>query len=143
MADIKGLTPDVLWVTFSGLVAMGLIFMVGFNVYDAIHKIIQRRRDREEAKRPDLADKISRQVLDKLEPRLSEIESKLDRDKARIDKHESLIIETEKTQRETRDGLVAICKYLMAITQYGNLGGNSKEMNDATAEMTKYLASRL
>lgn len=143
MADIKGLTPDVLWVTLSGLVAMGLIFMVGFNVYDAIHKIIQRRRDREEAKRPDLADKISRQVLDKLEPRLSEIESKLDRDKARIDKHESLIVEMEKTQRETRDGLVAICKYLMAITQYGNLGGNSKEMNDATAEMTKYLASRL
>lgn len=143
MADIKGLTPETLWITIGGIVALCLIFMVGFNVYDALYKISQRRKEREEARQPDLADKISRQVLERIEPRLSEIESKLDSDKSRLDNHERLIVAAENSQHETRDGLVAICKYLMAITQYGNLGGNSKEMKDATAEMTRYLASRL
>ena len=142
MSEIQGLTPALAWNTFSGLVIFGVIFMIIFNVYDAIMKIVDRRRARREHDQPDLADKVSRKVIEKLEPRIQEIEHKLNNDKNRLDNHDILISEIQNTHKDTRDGLAAICKMLLVIASYGNMG-NAKEIKEASAELTKYLANRL
>lgn len=143
MPTVENLTPTVLWTTIYGLIGICLLFMIVYKVYDAIQTIMERRKKRKEAEKPDFAEEVSRKVIEKLEPRFKEIEKNLDKDKDRLDKHELILAGFEDNQKETHDGLVAICKYLMAMTQFGNIGGNSKEMKDATAEMTQYLATKI
>lgn len=143
MPTVEGFTPSVFWTTIYGMLALCILFMVVYRVYDAVIKILDRRKQKREAEKPDFAEEVSRKVIEKLEPRFKEIERNLAKDKTRLDIHEAAISGIQEGQKETRDGLVAICKYLMAIAQYGNIGGNSKEMNDATAEMTQYLATRI
>lgn len=142
MLDIQGMSPEVAWTTLYGIIAIGLIFIVFYNVYNAIHTIVERHRMRKEAQQPDLAEKISAKVIQKLEPRFKEIESKLDNDKNRLDRHDNLIQQIQSGQKDTRDGLVAICKTLVVMTNYGDLG-NSKEVREASAELNNYLAGRL
>lgn len=142
MPDIQGMSPEVAWTTLYGIIAIGLIFIVFYNVYNAIHTIVERHRMRKEAQQPDLAEKISAKVIQKLEPRFKEIESKLDTDKDRLDRHDNLIQQIQNGQKDTRDGLVAICKTLVVMTNYGDLG-NSKEVREASAELNNYLAGRL
>lgn len=143
MPTVEGFTPAVFWTMLYGLIAICILFMIVYRVYDAVHTIRARRKQKKEAEQPDFAEKVSQKVIDKLEPRFTEIERNLARDKSRLDNHEMIIHDIQTAQKETRDGLVAICKYLMAMTQYGNVGGNSKEMKDATAEMTQYLATKI
>ena len=142
MPDIQGMSPEVAWTTLYGIIALGLLFIVFYNVYNAIHTILERRRLKKEAEEPDLADKISVKVIEKLEPRFKDIESKLDNDKIRLDRHDLLIQQIQQGQRDTRDGLVAICKTLVVMTNYGDLG-NSSEVREASAELNKYLAGRV
>lgn len=142
MPDIQGMSPEVAWTTLYGIIAIGLIFIVFYNVYNAIHTIVERHRMRKEAQQPDLAEKISAKVIQKLEPRFKEIESKLDNDKNRLDRHDNLIQQIQNGQKDTREGLVAICKTLVVMTNYGDLG-NSKEVREASAELNNYLAGRL
>lgn len=143
MPTVEGFTPDILWTTIWGILALCLLFMIVYRVYDAIRTIIERKKQKREMERPDFAEDVSQKVIEKLEPRFRDIEQKLASDKRRIDNHEVLISGLRESQEETREGLVAICKYLMAMAQYGEFGGSSKEMRDATAEMTRYLATRI
>ena len=143
MPTVEGLTPTLLWTTLYGIIALCVLFMVVYKVYEAIRSIIERRREQREAEKPDFAEAVSQKVIDKLEPRFEEIEHNLAQDKSRLDNHELLISGIQDSQKETHDGLVAICKYLMAMAQYGNVGGNSNEMKKATAEMTQYLATKI
>lgn len=143
MPTVEGFTPAVLWTTIYGMLALCILFMVVYKVYDAIRTILQRRRERLESSRPDFAEAVSQKVMEKLEPRFKEIEKNLDKDKERLDNHESLITNIKQNQKETQEGLVAICKYLMAMAQFGHVGGDSVEMKDATTEMTQYLATKI
>lgn len=142
MQPIEGLTPGTLWTTIYGLIAICLIFMIVYNVYDAIYKINVRRKERKEAHAPDLADKVSKKILETLEPRFQEIERKLDMDKNRLDNHEGMISSMQETHRDTKEGLSAICKALLVITTYGNIGNNEK-VKEASTELANYLADRL
>lgn len=143
MPTVEGFTPSVFWITIYGLLALCVLFMIVYRVYDAVHTILSRRKQRKEAEKPDFAEEISQKVLDKLEPRFKEIEKNLAKDKSRLDNHEVMISGIQQSQKETQEGLVAICKYMLAMTQYGNVGGDSREMKDATAEMMQYLATKI
>ena len=142
MPTVEGFTPDVLWTTIYGVVAIGLLFLIGYRVYDAIHTIIQRRKDRNEAQKPDFAEQVSQKVIEKLEPRFKEIEKNLGRDKQRLDNHERLISDAAKGQENLHAGLVAICKFLLVLSTYGNLGDNDK-IKEGNAELMKYLAQQI
>jgi hypothetical protein len=143
MPTVEGFTPAVLWTTLYGFIALCLLFMIVYKVYDAIRTIMERNKKKKESERPDFAEEVSQKVIDKLEPRFKRIEENLDRDKSRLDGHDLILSDAKKAHAETRDGLVAICKYLMAITQYSNLGGSNPKMEEATAEMTQYLATKI
>lgn len=142
MPTVEGFTPNVAWTTLYGIVALGLLFLIGYRIYDAIHTILERKREREETEKPDFAEEVSRKVIEKLEPRFAKIEENLDKDKNRLDNHESVLSGMKNTQQEIRDGLTAICKFMLIIGTYGDFGDNEK-VRDANADLQKYLAERL
>lgn len=142
MPTVEGLTPAILWYMVYGLIACGLIFLIGFRVYDAIHTVAERRRQKREAEKPDFADKVSKKVIKELGPRLEEIESNLAKDKKRLETHEQLITGMQNGQKEIHDGLSAIAKFMLVLSTYGNIGNNEK-VKEASAELQKFLAEKL
>ena len=142
MPTVEGFTPAIAWYTLYGIFAIALLFLIGFRVYDAIHTLAERRRQRKAAERPDFADKVSKKVINDLGPRLEKIEKDLDKDKRRLETHEQLIIGMQNNQREIHDGLSAIAKFMLIISTYGNIG-NSEKVKEASADLQKFLAERL
>ena len=142
MPSVEGLTPQIMWYTLYGFFAVSLLFLIGFRVYDAIHTLAERRRQRRESEKPDFADKVSNKVIKELGPRLEEIESNLAKDKKRLETHEQLITSMQTGQKEIHDGLSAIAKFMLVISNYGNLGENEK-VKEASTELQKFLAERL
>jgi hypothetical protein len=142
LPTVENFTPQVLWTTIYGMLALCLLFMIVYKVYDAIHTIIERRHKKKESEQPSFAEEVSQKVIDKLEPRFKEIEKNLAQDKKRLDNHESFIADMRQNSKEIRDGLAAICKFMLVISTYGNIGNNEK-VEDAKVELQKYLAERL
>lgn len=143
MPTVEGFTPAVFWTTLYGLFALCILFMIVYKVYEAICAIIERKKHKKELEKPDFAEEVSRKVIEKLEPRFKKIEANLATDKSRLDGHTVLISEIQESQRSTKNGLVAICNYLMAIVQFGNISSDTDEMKKATSEMNKFLASMI
>ena len=142
MPTVEGFTPEVAWTTLYGFLALCLLFLIGFRVYDAFHTIIERRRQRKESEKPDFAKKVSKQVITELGPRLDDIEENLRKDKARLEAHERLIENIERGQSDVHYGLTAIAKFMLVISTYGNIGNNEK-VKEASADLQKFLAERL
>lgn len=142
MPTVEGFTPEVAWTTLYGFLALCLLFLIGFRVYDAFHTIIERRRQRKESEKPDFARKVSKQVIAELDPRLADIEENLRKDKARLEAHEKLIENMERGQSDVHDGLTAIAKFMLVISTYGNIGTNEK-VKEASADLQKFLAEKL
>ena len=142
MPTVENLTPNTVWTTLYGIFAICLLFLILYRVYDAIHTIIVRRRQEKEAHMPDFAEKVSQKVIEKLEPRFEEIEKNLKKDKERLDNHEHLISDYQATQKNLHDGMVAICKFMLVLSNYGEFG-NSEEIKKAKAELTNYLAEQM
>ena len=142
MPTVEGLTPAILWYMFYGLIACGLLFLIGFRVYDAIHTLAERRRQKKESEQPDFAEKVSKKVIKDLGPRLEKIESDLSKDKKRLETHEQLITGMQTGQKEIHDGLSAIAKFMLVISTYGSIGDNDK-VKEASTELQKFLAEKL
>lgn len=149
MPTLEGLTPTILWTTMFGILCIAAIFLICFEVYKAITFIRDRRLDRRreiqqrfEAQKPDFAEKVSRKVIAELGPRLEEIEANLQRDKKRLETHESLIASMKQGQDEIHEGLSAIAKFMLAISLYGGIDHNDK-MKEASMELQKYLTDKL
>lgn len=142
MPTVEGFTPQIAWYTLYGLFALALLFLIVFRVYEAVHTMAERRRQRRESEQPDFADRVSKQVIKELGPRLEEIESNLARDKKRLETHEQLITSMQAGQKEIHDGLSAIAKFMLVITTYGNIGKNEK-VDEASMELQRFLAEKL
>lgn len=142
MPTVEGFTPQIAWYTLYGFFAVCLLFLIGFRVYDAIHTMAERRRQKKESEKPDFADKVSQKVIKDLGPRLEEIESNLSKDKKRLETHEQLISSMQSGQKEIHDGLSAIAKFMLVISNYGDLGSNER-IKEASTELQKFLAEKL
>lgn len=143
MPTVEGFTPNVFWTTIYGMLCLCILFMIVYKVYEAICTILERKRHKKELEKPDFAEEVSQKVIEKLEPRFKKIEANLATDKSRLDGHSLLISEMQESQQNTKNGLVAICNYLMAIVQFGNISSDNDEMKKATSEMNKFLASMI
>ena len=142
MPTVEGFTPQIAWYTLYGFFALALLFLIGFRVYDAVHTMAERRRQRKEAEKPDFAEQVSKKVVKELEPRLKEIESNLAKDKKRLETHEQLITGMQSGQKEIHDGLSAIAKFMLVICNYGNIGTDDK-VKEASVELQKFMAGKL
>ena len=74
MPTVEGFTPAIAWSTLYGIFAIALLFLIGYRVYEAIHTLAERRRQKKESEKPDFADKVSKKVITDLGPRLEKIE---------------------------------------------------------------------
>ena len=74
MPTVEGLTPGTIWTTMYGLIAIGLLFLIGYRVYDAIHTIVERKKQHKEAEEPDFAEKVSQKGIFKLQSSCAESE---------------------------------------------------------------------
>lgn len=135
---IEGITPGALWNTLYVLLALCLIVITVYKVVE----IIRKERERKQARRPELADEISGKVLEKLEPRLAEIDRKLANDKALIDNHTRQIAAVEARQDAMERGQKAQCRGVLALLNHELHNGNSDEMERAQAGMNDYLIDK-
>lgn len=142
MPTVEGFTPAIFWTTIYGFMALCLLFMIVFKVYEAIKTIQTDRKRKREAEKPDFAEEVSRKVIEKLEPRFSKIEENLDKDKSRLDTHEAVLNGMRDGQKEIRDGLTAMCKFLIVAGAYGSFGDDPK-IKEANADLQKFLAERM
>ena len=142
MPNVEGFTPQVLWTTLYGFIGICLLITVVLTAYEKVRSIRERRIRIEEAKKPDLADQISKKVLEQLEPRFKEIEEKLNKDKDRLDNHEHMLVGIQETNTAVRAGLHAYGKTMLVMLNHGNLG-NSKEVTEAADELNKFLAEQV
>ena len=142
MPTVEGFTPQIAWYTLYGIIAFCLLFLIFYRVYDAIHTLVERKRQKRESEKPDFASKVSKNVINELGPRLDEIESNIQKDKDRLELHERLLANIQTNQREVHDGLSAIAKFMMAIATYGNIGTNDK-IKEASTELQNFLAEKL
>ena len=55
MPTVEGFTPAILWTTIYGFMALCLLFMIVFKVYEAIKTILNDRKRKREAEKPDFA----------------------------------------------------------------------------------------
>ena len=132
----------MLWTTIYGLLALCILFMIVYKVYDAIRTIIERRKNKKEAEKPNFAEVVSQKVIDKLEPRFKAIEDDLTKDQNRLDGHDAMLASMRDEHKEIHEGLRAICKFMLVISNYGRFG-ESEEIKDASAELQKFLAEKL
>ena len=142
MPTVEGLTPQIIWYMLYGIFAVALLFLICFRVYDAVHTLTERRRQKKESAKPDFAEKVSKQVIKELGPRLEQIESNLEKDKKRLETHEQLISSMQSGQKDVHEGLSAIAEFMLVITNYGNLG-DSEEIKKASVDLQKFLAKKL
>ena len=142
MPTVEGFTPQIAWTTLYGVIAVCLLFLILYKVYDAIHVIRERKRAKDEASKPDFAKKVGKEVLSELNPRLDKFEERLDSYEKRLSACERDIRDTKDGHREIHDGLSAIAKFMLVISNYGNFGDNDK-IKEASTELQKFLAERL
>lgn len=138
MQPIEGVTPGMLWIALIVLIAGASLYVLYGKVRETRSKL--KKMDDPEWK---LADGISTKVLEKLEPRFSEIERKLSNDKAVIDSH-TRQIEAINRRTDSQDaGIRALCHGMAALLDNAEkCGGDSPEIKDAKKRFTGFLADK-
>jgi len=145
MQSIQGFTPEMLWTTIIVVVGLGALFIE----YDKIRTIFKnRKKERQEEEqthdngfRQQLTEDIATKVMEKLEPRLSSIESKLENDKNRLDNHEDAISTIKKSNEVIAGGLEVTCNALVAVLDHELHNGNSDQMQKARDDLQHYTNS--
>ena len=135
----------MLWTTIIVVVGLGALFIE----YDKIRTIFKnRKKERQEEEqthdngfRQQLTEDIATKVMEKLEPRLSSIESKLENDKNRLDNHEDAISTIKKSNEVIAGGLEVTCNALVAVLDHELHNGNSDQMQKARDDLQHYTNS--
>ena len=142
MPTIQGFDPTMLWTAAIVIIGLGALFIE----YDKIRTIFRnRKKERQEEEqthdngfRQQLTEDIATKVMEKLEPRLSGIESKLENDKNRLDNHEQTISTISKANDVIKDGLEVACKALTSVLDHELHNGNSDQMQKARDDLQTY-----
>lgn len=135
---IEGITPSALWIFL--YVAVGLCALIVLG--DKVRGVFAGAKDRKQAKKPELADEISAKVLEKLEPRFSEIDRKLANDKARIDEHTRVLGALSARTDGLEAGQKVLCRGVLALLNHELHNGNNDEMEKAQQGINNYLIEK-
>lgn len=142
MPTVEGFTPQMFWTTIGGVLVICSLFLIVFKVYDAIHIIRERKRNRLEAEKPDFAKKVSQEVIAELGPRLEAIERRVGQHENRLEAHDRTLASIKDGHKDTHDGLTAIAKFLLTLSTYGDFGNNEK-VKEASVDLQKFLAEKM
>ena len=135
---IEGITPEALWNTILVLLGFCAIVVLVYKVIEIMRKEHERKEKKTRLADKDLTDEIAEKVLEKLEPRFKDIETKLDTDKNRLDNHESAIKQINGSIETIKEGMQVTCDALTAILDHELHNGNSDQMQKARDDLQNY-----
>lgn len=138
---IEGITPSALWTTASVLLGLAGIAIIIFKIVEFYWKAKDRKATTKQLEGKDLTDVIADKVLEKLEPRFREIDKKLDKDKERLEVHESSINGINQALGVIKEGVEVSCNALAEVLDHELHNGNGTQMEHASAELRKYTTS--
>ena len=141
LPTIEGLTPSVLWVTLFGLVCIGTLIVLGDKVMDVFRKKHERDRLKKEPE-DKLAETISTKVINKLEPRFSEIDQKLATDKSRLDEHTRMLGTHQEKLVDIDRGNKVLCRGILALLSHEINGNSNDKLKESQQEITNYLIDK-
>lgn len=140
MPEVEGLTPQIIWYTFVGLVGICSIIILADKVADVFRK--KKERDRIKNSGDELAENISKKVLESLEPRFEEINQKLANDKQIIDDHTQKLARQKDDISRIEDGNRVICRGVLALLSHEINGNSDDKLRASQAEITNYLIDK-
>lgn len=141
MQSVEGLTPEILWYTVIGLVGIGGLIVLADKVVDVFRKR-KERRNLERQPEDELAETISKKVLEKLEPRFQEIDRKLATDKTRLDEHTRILGSHQDQLSNIERGNKVMCRGILALLSHEINGNSDDKLKESQQEITNYLIDR-
>ena len=141
MQPIEGITPAMLWTALIVLVGVGGLIVLGDKVMDVWRKH-QARKQISSGPESQLAEAISKKVIEKMEPRFADIDRKFANDKQLLETHTRQIGELNKRVDGLETGQKAQCRGILALLNHELHNGNSDEMEDAKKAMDTYLINK-
>lgn len=141
MQPIEGITPDMLWTALIVLVGVGGLIVLGDKVMDVWRKH-QARKQIAAGPESQLAEAISKKVIEKMEPRFADIDRKFANDKQLLETHTRQIGELNKRVDGLETGQKAQCRGILALLNHELHNGNSDEMEAAKKGMDNYLIEK-
>ncbi len=138
---IEGITPTMLWNFVLVLLGLCAIVVLVYKVIEIMRKEHERKEQRNRLSGRDLTDEIADKVLEKLEPRFKDIETKLDTDKNRLDNHEAAIKSINSSMDTIKEGMQVTCDALTAILDHELHNGNGDQMQKARDDLQNYTNS--
>ena len=141
MPTVEGLSPEILWYTLIGIVGIGALVVLADKVIEVFRKH-KERRSMEQTPPAELADTISKAVLERLEPRFEEIDRKLANDKLRLDAHERRLAEQHDQVDVIENGQKVQCRGILALLSHEINGNSTDKLKASQAEITNYLIDK-
>ena len=141
MQPIEGITPDMLWTALIVLVGVAGLIVLGDKVMDVWRKH-QARKQISSGPESQLAEAISKKVIEKMEPRFADIDRKFANDKQLLETHTRQIGELNKRVDGLETGQKAQCRGILALLNHELHNGNSDEMEEAKKGMDNYLIEK-
>ena len=141
MQPIEGITPDMLWTALIVLVGVCGLIVLGDKVMDVWRKH-QARKQISSGPESQLAEAISKKVIEKMEPRFADIDRKFANDKQLLETHTRQIGELNKRVDGLETGQKAQCRGILALLNHELHNGNSDEMEAAKKGMDNYLIEK-
>lgn len=141
MQPIEGITPDMLWTALIVMVGVGGLIVLGDKVMDVWRKH-QARKQISSGPESQLAEAISKKVIEKMEPRFADIDRKFANDKQLLETHTRQIGELNKRVDGLETGQKAQCRGILALLNHELHNGNSDEMEEAKKGMDNYLIEK-
>ena len=135
MQPIEGITPEALWTFLVVLVGLGALIVLGDKVMDVWRKH-KARKAVNEGPEGHLAEEISKKVMEKLEPRFSEIDRKLANDKALLEDHTKQLAAYDTRFGRQEEGQRALCRGVLALLSH-EINGNSVDKCKEALEIIK------
>ena len=135
---IEGITPEMLWNFVLVLLGLCAVVVLVYKVIEITRKERERKEKKNKLADKDLTDEIAEKVLEKLEPRFKDIETKLDTDKSRLDNHETSIKNLNSSIDTIKDGMQVTADALTAILDHELHNGNSGQMQKARDDLQAY-----
>ena len=136
---IEGFTPDMLWIFLIVLIGLAALFVLAYKVVDIIRTEVERKKERKQAEKPELADEISSKVIQLLEPRMSEIDRKLENDKSMLDMHTRQINALSTRTDKQESGILALSMGVLALINHTLYDGNTDELTNAKTAINDYV----
>lgn len=135
---IEGITPEMLWNFVLVLLGLCAIVVLVYKVVEIVRKEHERKVKQNQLAGKDLTDEIAEKVLEKLEPRFKDIETKLTTDKSRLDNHETSIKNLNSSIDTIKEGMQVTADALTAILDHELHNGNADQMQKARDHLQTY-----